>query len=285
LLLEQALAVESGATERDPSYGAMLGIAQGRLLLVMGNPARAIVCLSEARAFAETIQHEVVAAAAQCLLVAAYAELGNSERARACASKLTALCEPRGMRFYSERGNAFLAASHIEEHRASDAIAILHPLTEQPDRLLAASARARLALAYIAAGDWAAASLEADAAFDAGSMFPSTHHSASAALALVAIHFGRPRDALDIAERSLEQESGGVWLLDGSVLRLARVEALHALGRTGDAHVALRQARDRILNVAATLEDPELRHSYTTRVAVNARTLELAGEWLGVASS
>lgn len=38
-----------------------------------------------------------------------------------------------------------------------------------------------------------------------------------------------------------------------SILHLARAEALHALGRTPDAHAAIGAAGDRILEIAATL--------------------------------
>jgi hypothetical protein len=36
-----------------------------------------------------------------------------------------------------------------------------------------------------------------------------------------------------------------------------------------------------VLRIAATLEDPELRHSYLPIIIANVRTLELARDWLG----
>jgi hypothetical protein len=68
--------------------------------------------------------------------------------------------------------------------------------------------------------------------------------------------------------------------MKASRLHLVRAEALHALDRSDDARAAICQARGRILDIAATLEDPELRESYLTNVAANVRTLERAREWL-----
>jgi hypothetical protein len=61
---------------------------------------------------------------------------------------------------------------------------------------------------------------------------------------------------------------------------LARAEALHALGRTQDAQSAIRAARERVLSIAATIDDAKVRESYATNVDANARTLKLAREWL-----
>jgi hypothetical protein len=67
----------------------------------------------------------------------------------------------------------------------------------------------------------------------------------------------------------------------GSLLHLARAEALRALGRTNDANGAITHARDRVLRIAATLDgDPVLRESYLAGITSNARTLELARAWL-----
>jgi hypothetical protein len=69
---------------------------------------------------------------------------------------------------------------------------------------------------------------------------------------------------------------------DLSFLYLMRAEALQALGRTADARTAIRDARDHILRIAATLDgDPELRTSFLTQIDTNERTLDLARQWLG----
>jgi hypothetical protein len=102
--------------------------------------------------------------------------------------------------------------------------------------------------------------------------------------AIVALKRGQGAEALALAERGLEAVSSGTKPLSTeSTLRLIAAEALHALNRTQEAHVAIRAARDRILGIAATLAHrPELRESYLTRIEANARTLRLASEWLGL---
>jgi hypothetical protein len=66
-----------------------------------------------------------------------------------------------------------------------------------------------------------------------------------------------------------------------SILHLTRAEALHALGRTEEARVAIVEARARILRLASTFEpDADTRSAYLTNIEANARTLKLASEWL-----
>jgi hypothetical protein len=68
----------------------------------------------------------------------------------------------------------------------------------------------------------------------------------------------------------------------GSVLRLARAEALHALGRLDAAKAAIADARERVLATGATLDDDAtLRHSYMAEVDANRRIVALSLEWLG----
>ena len=115
-------------------------------------------------------------------------------------------------------------------------------------------------------------------------MFPSVRQAASAALALIELHRNEPEAALAFAEQALDDGAGTNWLRLGSVLRLARAEALHALGNRADAHRAIREGRDRILAVAATLEEMGLSRSYLTNVRANSRTLALARAWLECSS-
>jgi len=113
-----------------------------------------------------------------------------------------------------------------------------------------------------------------------GHNFLSRQPTALAALALVAIQRRQPAEALALAERGLAAASRGSWLREGSILRLVRAEALHALGQRCDARAVVAEARERIERIAATLEDPELRSDYLTNIAANARTLQLAQIWL-----
>jgi hypothetical protein len=115
-------------------------------------------------------------------------------------------------------------------------------------------------------------------------MFPFVGVGALAVLATVALQRSQPTEALALAERGMDAAatSGPRLLWNESMLRLARAEALHTLGRTAAARTAIREARDRVLRIADSLDGhPDLRESYLTTVVANARTLELASEWLG----
>jgi hypothetical protein len=58
-------------------------------------------------------------------------------------------------------------------------------------------------------------------------------------------------------------------------------EALHAAGQQERARAAIATARDRLLANAEKIGDPTYRKSFLENVPENARTVELAREWLG----
>lgn len=62
----------------------------------------------------------------------------------------------------------------------------------------------------------------------------------------------------------------------GAAVRLAHAEALHAAGDLATAQAAIAEARDRLLAVAGTIDDPTYRRGFLEDVPVNARTLALA---------
>ena len=62
-------------------------------------------------------------------------------------------------------------------------------------------------------------------------------------------------------------------------MRLVYAEALHAGGDAGAAAAAIATARDRLLERAAKISEPEGRASFLAGVPDNARTLELAAAW------
>jgi eukaryotic-like serine/threonine-protein kinase len=67
-------------------------------------------------------------------------------------------------------------------------------------------------------------------------------------------------------------------------VRLARAEALHATGAIDAARAAIDDARARLYGLAEKIPDLAYRRSFLERVPENARTLVLAGAWLGEAA-
>jgi hypothetical protein len=214
--------------------------------------------------------------------VAALAQTGHCDRVKAAFHELVSYCEPLGLGMYCDWGECHVGLAMASARLAREAIASLPRLLDRTDRLMATLCRATLSHALLDVGDLVAARREAEICIERGSALPVTQSIALGTLALIALHNGQPAEALTFALRGLEADARTPNPWGGSILRLARAEALCALGRTDDAHAAIREARDRIVRIAATLDDdPALRTSYLTDVVVNARTLQLADEWLG----
>jgi hypothetical protein len=279
-MIQRAEALQERVSGDDISFTACV-LARSYLQLVTGELTKGFVGISKARTVADRNEQATEQAFSRYLLVAARAELGDSYRAEELARELLTFCAPKHLRLFPDRSAMFLAVARLNAHRVQDAIALLQPLLDRPDRQLAISARARLAHALVASSDLESAAREASGALEQGAGFPSTQPTALGALALVALGRNQPTDALALARRGLDGRSRGIWPRDESVLRLVRAEAHYALGETEAARAVIREARDRVLSVAATLEELELRACYTTNVAPNARTLSLAREWLG----
>ncbi|HEX7836302.1 MAG TPA: hypothetical protein VF469_02505, partial [Kofleriaceae bacterium] len=94
---------------------------------------------------------------------------------------------------------------------------------------------------------------------------------------------GRAAEALAAAEEAMARDAarGGCGMFRGAFVRLAHAEALHATGADDAARDAIARARARLLAIADTISDPAYRASFLADVPENARTLALAGAWLG----
>jgi hypothetical protein len=94
---------------------------------------------------------------------------------------------------------------------------------------------------------------------------------------------GRAAEALGAAEDAMARCAaiGGCGMFRGAFLRLARAEALHATGAHDAARSAIADARARLQAIAARIADPDHKASFLEAVPENARTLALAGAWLG----
>jgi hypothetical protein len=149
--------------------------------------------------------------------------------------------------------------------------------------MLAAYVRSALAFAYVVEHDWDRAVHEASVVLEVQHdwAFPMAQSRALLALAQVSLCRGDAAKGLGFADRGLNICLRSPSPATASTLYLTRAEALHGVGRSDDAYAAIREARSRVLRIAATLDDPELRDSYLTNIVANARTLQLAKEWLG----
>ncbi|WP_437964096.1 protein kinase [Sorangium sp. So ce260] len=144
------------------------------------------------------------------------------------------------------------------------------------------AARSYLAKIALAMGDFESAEREARAAAALSQSAPMLGAQASAIRARALLALGRTDDAMSTAAEASAQLAEFGTLEEGeSLVRLTYAEALAASGRHAEALAAIASARDALLARAEKLSDPTWRERFLRDVPDNARTLELARQWLG----
>jgi ATP/maltotriose-dependent transcriptional regulator MalT len=269
-----------GAVEADMVFTIWRHASRGYLALVEGEVGSALAVLAQARALGERAGYTFGQAVATHHSLQAMVQTGNGERTEAFARELVTLCEPLGLSYLIDYAVYARARLALAEGRLTEAVASFRSLLDCQDVTMVSRAHACLAHARIAEGDRDAAEREATTAMEKGALFPDARAIALSALAQLALLRDQPSEALAFSERGLAAQAHAS---EASTLRLTRAEALRALGRTSDACGAIGEGRDRILTLAGSLDDPELRASFLTTVSANARTLQLASEWLATA--
>jgi len=278
-LLERAEATQAGRIDTDPVFVMWLCMGHACVRLVEDDLGGALEFLSEARSLAERTSSIDGRAMAAGFLIQSLFETGNVERVEALARETFSHFEVTDVRILLDWTTIFLALTRAGAGRIAEAAAPLRAFLDKPNHRMATAARTCLSRLLLETGELEAAARESAAA-TAGALFPAGQAGAFAAQSIVELRLGRPESALVLAERGLEAAARTSYPNIGSSLRLARAEALYALGQRDAAHAAIREAADRILRIAATLQDPALRASYLTDVPSNARTRELCREWL-----
>jgi hypothetical protein len=167
----------------------------------------------------------------------------------------------------------------LNAKRVAELPGLLESVMRGTDQVVASMAEAELAGSYVVGGKLDEA--ETIARPLAETHFAFTRGAALVILQQVAMARGQWEEALRLGERGLKMTTRVINPLTESHLRVGRALALHALGREEDARAAIRTARDRILKIASTLHEPDLREAYLHNLEPHVRTLELAREWLG----
>jgi serine/threonine protein kinase/tetratricopeptide (TPR) repeat protein len=176
-------------------------------------------------------------------------------------------------------GRALLNQGKLDEALAIEGEAVA-AFAAQGDKRLESASRSYLAEILTARGDHAAAETELRAGLQ--TVQAASRPQQLAMLGQVLLTMKRSREALIAAQeaQSLLDALGGVEEGE-SLVRLTFAEALAACGETEPARAAIRVARDRVLERAAKITDPEWRMSFLTKLSENARTLEMARVLLG----
>jgi hypothetical protein len=175
-------------------------------------------------------------------------------------------------RLHLERGEADLA--HVA------ASALVAGWGDRHEGLLVPYARQILVESSILRGDLdeAASSIAALRSFEPIGPIAGAMASLGEAKVLLARH--DPAGAAKAAEAALAS-CARLGVAPFESMRLAHAEALLGAGRMSEAKDALRAARADVLSRAALIDEAPHRARFVERVAVNARILALARQWLG----
>ncbi|WP_437720726.1 protein kinase domain-containing protein [Sorangium sp. So ce861] len=215
-----------------------------------------------------------------------YAELGDFERAESMLR--AALAEADRMHLHDARFAAEMNLAQVLACRGqlAEARSLAESAAASTRRagLVRTELLARCYLAKIAlvSGDLDVAEREARAALALAPGAPTHAVQASAVLARALLGLGRVEEAMQAAAEASAQLSEFGTLEEGEPLvRLTYAEALAASGRHAEASAAIASARAALLARADKLSDPTWRERFLRDVPDNARTLELARQWLG----
>jgi tetratricopeptide (TPR) repeat protein len=264
------------ASVADPVFLVAVELTRSVLCLARGEIGAAARELARARATtARTgdMSGELLVALHES---AVFAEAGDEARCRRAAERLTVLAEGLGAASFADWGTLSVAQVRLAHGEGRDVVAELGELVTRLDPMFVAFARAMLSQAYFACGDMDAAERTARKTCDDASMFPGAQAAALGTLARVVLRRGDAAVAFALAEQGIGAASRVGSPRDVSILLLVRVEALAVMGRRADEASALAEARDRILRIAASIDDELLREAYVTRVEANAATLARA---------
>jgi tetratricopeptide (TPR) repeat protein len=168
----------------------------------------------------------------------------------------------------------------LDEARAMVEQAVTSAMV-QGDRRMEGNSRDYLARLLRRAGDLEAAEAEARRAVELLEVVKPVQSPARATLADVLLARGRPAEALAEAREAMALLVSLGKVEEGEALvRLAHAEALEAAGDHTAARAAIADARDRLLEAAACIDDAARRTTFFDSVPENARTLALARVWL-----
>ncbi len=270
---------------RNPMVAAAHGVTHGTLALNRGDPSAAVRAAEPAaKALLARGERRY---AVQALLVCSIArnELGAYDAAE------------RGFREgadHVERMTMYAILTTLEHNwglsllrlgRLGEALEVEQRAlarAHQMHRSLISSCHRYLANILLVSGDLEGAARHADEAVASAAPGRPQFANALATRALVELARGHRDGALASAIRGRAAlDELGVMDEGESIVRLAYVEAMLAVGRHAEARVEVARARERLLERAAAIHDDALVRSFLGAVPENARILDLARMLVG----
>ncbi|WP_437829883.1 serine/threonine-protein kinase [Sorangium sp. So ce1153] len=263
------------------------GLHQARAFRAMsgGDPGACVTGLEAALAAFEQVGDRRNACITRANLGYSYGELGDFGGAEAALRSVLEAADRMGLHEVAAAAQASLGQVLAYRGRLAEARAVEEAALASSQRLgdprAEVVSRSYLAKIALLAGDFGAAEREARLAEALESASP-LRVAATAIRARALLGLGRAREALAAAGEALAALESLGGLEEGeSMIRLVHAEAFSAVGDAKRAAAAIAAARDKLLDRAASVRDPEWRRRFLSHVPDNARTLELAAQWVG----
>ncbi|WP_437304761.1 serine/threonine-protein kinase [Sorangium sp. So ce388] len=267
------------------------GLHQARAFRAMsgGDPGACVTGLEAALAAFEQVGDRRNACITRANLGYSYGELGDFDGAEAALHSALEAAERMGLHEVAAAAQASLGQVLAYHGRLAEARAVEEAALASSQRLgdprAEVVARSYLAKIALLAGDFGTAEREARLAEALESASP-LRIAATAIRARALLGLGRAGEALAAAGEALAALESLGGLEEGeSMIRLVYAEALAASGDFGKASTAIASARDKLLDRAAKIRDPGWRERFLYAVLENARTLDVAIQWLGKEAS
>ncbi|HYO95060.1 MAG TPA: AAA family ATPase, partial [Polyangiaceae bacterium] len=201
--------------------------------------------------------------------------LGCYEEARRACLHSCELVQRVGLRAGDAWPHLFLAKAYLRLGQPHEAIRAVEPIRDSRDANVRQMLPILLGEAQLRLGNPRAAEAEVLAAFSGKS--PRLQRLAACVLSRAQLSGGRPTEALQTIQVALATPSSNGLESEVELLTL-HTECLLACDRPAEAQMASARARAMVLELAASIADPELRRSFLENVEPCARALTLFGQ-------
>ncbi len=190
-----------------------------------------------------------------------------------------------GLELFSAAATLQLAILHDElgEPAAAQRLAsqAADEYQRQGNQIFSGFARIYVARALLAQGDASVAGEQADAALTLLQLAPPFRALASSVRAEVFLDQKLASRALPFANQARAALTELGCVAEGEAhIRLTHARALYECGLLQEARAAIHDARERLLERASDVKDPNLRRQFLHKPALHARTFESAHAWL-----
>ena len=284
-LFARARALVDTVAHSDPTMPARAQIVEA-MRSVGGDRGHALALMSAAAQSLAQLGDRRRAAVARHDLGFDSMNAGLWERAEAELAAVAGQAGPLGMPVLERSAQQYLGFVLAHRGELGEAERLLRTVVAEfaahADRRHESQSHLYLAYVLLLAGNLDDAEAEARLGAATEDAPLGTRAESLSRLAEVFLRRGRVPEACQAAGRAMEllAQNGGNIPEGEMSLRLTHAETLHAAGDFDGARAAVAVARARVLALAACIGDASVRECFLRRVPENARTLQLAHDWI-----